>query len=131
MPGRQFKRGGRGRGRGRGRRVMNFLKPCMLFMLHRGEAHGYSLLNGLNEFGFDSEQFDPSLVYRALRDMEERGWVISRWDEESQGPQRRVYQIMPEGEERLGEWVADLRKTRSEIDRLLNAYEEHIQSNNL
>ena len=126
MSGRHYMGRGKGRGRGR-RRVMSFLKPCQLFMLHQGESHGYSLLDGLGEFGFDPELLDSSLVYRALRDMEENGWVISRWGEESQGPQRRVYQISPEGEVRLGEWIADLRKTRDEIDRLLNAYEQYIQ----
>ena len=126
MSGRHYMGRGKGRGRGR-RRVMNFLKPCLLFMLHQGESHGYSLLDGLGEFGFDPELLDSSLVYRALRDMEENGWVISRWGEESQGPQRRVYQISPEGEVRLGEWIADLRKTRDEIDRLLNAYEQYVQ----
>ena len=126
MSGRHYMGRGKGRGRGR-RRVMNFLKPCLLFMLHQCEAHGYSLLDGLGEFGFDPELLDSSLVYRALRDMEENGWVISRWGEESQGPQRRVYQISPEGEVRLGEWIADLRKTRDEIDRLLNAYEQYVQ----
>ena len=116
--------GGRGRGRKRRQRVMSFLQPCLLLMLARGEAHGYSLLDGIDEFGFDRERFDPSLVYRALRDMEEAGWVSSRWGEESQGPKRRVYQILPEGEARLGEWIADLRRTRDEIDALLTAYEQ-------
>ena len=130
MPGRLLTGRGGGRGRGRRRRVMSFLKPCLLFMLHQGEAHGYSLLDGLDEFGFNPERLDPSLVYRALRDMEENGWVVSRWGEESQGPQRRVYQISPEGEERLDEWIEDLRKTRQEIDRLLVAYERDVQSEN-
>jgi PadR family transcriptional regulator PadR len=119
---------GTGRGQGRRRRVMSFLQPCLLFMLKSGEAHGYSLLNGLDEFGFDLERLDPSLVYRALRDMEDSGWVVSNWGEESQGPQRRVYKILPEGDEHLVQWVADLRRTRDEIDRLLCAYENQSQS---
>ncbi len=119
--------GGRGRGRGGGRRrqrVMSFLQPCLLFMLTRGEAHGYSLLDGLDEFGFDRYRFDPSLVYRALRHLEETGWVSSRWDDDSQGPRRRVYQILPEGETHLAVWIEDLRRTRDEIDRLLRTYEQ-------
>ena len=121
--------GGRGRGKGRGRRqrVMSFLQPCLLLMLARGEAHGYSLLDGIEEFGFDRERFDPSLIYRALRDMEDFGWVYSRWDDESQGPRRRVYQILPDGETRLSEWVVELRRTRDEIDALLAAYEHNQQ----
>jgi len=114
--------------RRRRRRVMSFLKPCLLFLLHRGEAHGYNLLNGLEEFGFHADRLDPSLIYRALRDMEEDGWVVSRWGEESHGPQRRVYRILPVGEEHLVEWIRDLRQTRDEIDRLLLAYEKHVNS---
>lgn len=114
-----------GRGRGRRRRVMSFLQPCLLVLLHRGEAHGYNLLNDLDEFGFNPAQKDPSLIYRALHDMEELGLVISEWDQDSSlGPQRRVYQITPDGEDFLTGWVSDLRRTRQEIDALINAYEE-------
>ena len=125
MPGQRRK--GRG-GRRRQRRVMSFLQPCLLVMLHRGEAHGYSLLNGLDEFGFAPGQKDPSLVYRALREMEDLGLVISAWDADSSlGPQRRVYRITSQGEEYLAGWVADPRRTRQEIDALLNAYEQVVQ----
>lgn len=111
-----------GRRRGRRRRVMSFLQPCLLVMLHRGEAHGYSLLNGLDEFGFNLDRLDPSLVYRGLRDMEAAGLVTSKWGDESLGPQRRVYRITEEGEQALAQWVTDLRRTRQEIDNLLAEY---------
>jgi hypothetical protein len=44
-------------GKGRRRRhqgVMGFLRPVLLFLLTRENAHGYSLLDGLTEFGFNS-----------------------------------------------------------------------------
>ena len=119
--------GGRGYGRGgrrRRQRVMSFLQPCLLLMLTREEAHGYSLLDGLGEFGFNLERFDPSLIYRALRELEDGGWVASQWDDKSQGPRRRVYRITRDGEEYLKIWIADLRRTRQEIDTLIAAYEE-------
>jgi len=122
--------GGRGRGRGgrhgRRRRVMSFLQPCLLVMLHRGPAHGYSLLNGLDEFGFRPGQLDASLVYRALREMQAAGWAASEWGSESQGPRRRVYRITTAGQAHLEEWVADLRRTRQEIDTLVAAFEQIV-----
>ena len=114
---------GYGRGQGRRRRVISFLQPCVLVMLHREEAHGYNLMSGLDEFGFRPGRKDPSLLYRALREMEETGLVTSEWHTESLGPQRRVYKITPAGETYLEEWIADLRRTRQEIDSLLLAYE--------
>jgi DNA-binding PadR family transcriptional regulator len=104
---------------------MRFLQPCLLVLLHRGEAHGYSLLNGLNAFDFQFGGKDPRLVYRALREMEDLGLVASSWDADSSlGPQRRVYRITPEGEAHLAEWMVDLRRTRDEIDALVRMYEE-------
>lgn len=122
MPGRPGR--GRGGGRRRRQRVMSFLQPCLLLMLTREEAHGYSLLDGLSEFGFNLDRFDPSLIYRVLREMEEGGWVASRWDDDSQGPRRRVYRITQDGIDYLKVWVADLRRTRQEIDALITAYEQ-------
>ncbi len=115
------------RGKRRRQRVMSFLQPCLLLLLTCDEAHGYSLIDGLDEFGFERQRFDPSLIYRALREMEDSGWVTSRWDDDSQGPRRRVYQILPQGEAFLAEWIADLRRTRAEIDRLLANYEKEVQ----
>ena len=116
---------GRGRGRQGGRRrrrVMSFLQPCLLVLLHQRSAHGYDLLDELEKFGFNLDRLDPSLVYRALRDMEGASLVESEWGEESLGPQRRMYRITAEGEGFLGEWIADLQRTRQEIDTLLEAY---------
>lgn len=116
---------GRGRGGRRRRGVMSFLYPCLLVMLHQNADHGYNLLNRLEKFDFDAGQKDPSLLYRALREMEENGLVISKWDQDSSlGPQRRVYEITPNGEDSLRGWIADLQRTRQEIDALLAAYEQ-------
>jgi PadR family transcriptional regulator PadR len=127
-PGRGRGRGRRrGRGRGKRRRMLGFLQPCLLLMLHRGDAHGYSLLNGLDEFGLNPDAHDPSMIYRVLRDMEDLGWIESYEGEESQGPQRRVYRLTQEGNRHLAIWVDDLRRAKREIDLLLQAYERDVQ----
>lgn len=115
--------------RGRRRKgVMGFVRPALLFMLSRDDAHGYSLLDGLSEFGFDPDRVDPSLIYRILREMEEAGWVKSYLGEESLGPQRRIYQILPDGQAHLVEMINNLRRRKDEIDRLLRAYEQGIDN---
>jgi DNA-binding PadR family transcriptional regulator len=117
---------GRGRGRGRYRRVARMLEPALLLLLHHGPAHGYTLMERLEEFGL--EGLNPSVVYRVLRDMESRGWVSSTWDEETtQGPPRRVYNLAALGDEVLGWSVQDLRAARAMIDHLLGAYSQHME----
>jgi DNA-binding PadR family transcriptional regulator len=117
--------------KGRGRRrqgVMGFLRPALLFMLVRENAHGYSLLDGLAEFGFSPGRVDPSMIYRVLKEMEEFGLVSSHLGEESLGPQRRIYKILPEGEPYLVELIKGLRLRRNEIDSLLQAYDQELNS---
>ena len=123
----------RGRGRGHGwrwrgasRRAVRFVEPTLLLLLHYGPAHGYTLIEQLREYGL--ADIDPSAVYRALREMEERGWVISSWEEEqTQGPPRRIYRLTALGDEVLGWWTEDLQETRQMIDRILGRYARHME----
>jgi PadR family transcriptional regulator, regulatory protein PadR len=95
-----------------------------MVLLRYEERHGYALLSELTAFGFAEGTLDPSLVYRALRNMEADGWLQSNWEEESQGPRRRTYKLTELGEEQLVYFIADLRRTRGEIDTLIQAYEK-------
>ena len=109
--------------------MMGFLQPCMLLMLHRGDAHGYNLLNGLDEFGLNPAAYDPSMIYRALREMEAAGWITSYQGEESRGPQRRVYRVTKGGTQYLEAWIQDLRRAKREIELLIEAYERDVKEN--
>ncbi len=123
--------GGRGfgQGRGGGRRKMFFLESCLLVLLHREPGYGYSLMDGLREFGFQTDQMDISILYRALRDLESAELVSGAWGEDSLGPQRRVYTITPLGETTLVEWIESLRQRRKEIEKLEAAYDVVKQTN--
>ncbi len=121
---------GQGKGRGWGRRrggggrgLRRFLQPVLLLRLHQGEAHGYSLLDSLDEFGLNG--LDPSVIYRLLREMEDEGWVSSTWDEEqTQGPPRRIYRLNKEGKEVLDMWAVELGQSKSRIERFLKVYRQ-------
>jgi PadR family transcriptional regulator len=114
---------GRGHGQGGGRRKMFFLQSCLLVLLHRESGYGYSLMDGLQEFGFQPEQMDISIIYRALRDLQANDLVSDSWDDSSLGPQRRVYTITPQGEEALAGWIENLRQRRKEIEALEAAFD--------
>jgi poly-beta-hydroxybutyrate-responsive repressor len=105
---------------------VRFLEPTLLLLLHQGAAHGYTLIDALDAFGLGD--IDPSAVYRALRDMEERGWVTSHWEEEqTQGPPRRVYRLTQLGDEVLNWWANDLQETARIIEHFLEAHARHMR----
>ncbi len=88
-------------------RAVRMLEPILLLLLHHGPAHGYTLLEQLREFGL--KDLNSSMVYRALRDMEDKEWAISTWDKKrAQGPPRRVYRLAALGDEVLGRYTLEL-----------------------
>ena len=114
------------------RRLAGFLHPCLLLLLHRGDAHGYNLLQGLEEFGFDVNSLNPGLVYRALHEMEREGYLVSEWEEEeSLGPPRRVYRLTSWGDEVLSQWIEELREARRALNRLIEAHKTHLEQEEL
>lgn len=108
-------------------RIYRFVEPLLLLLLHRGSSHGYSLQEGLKQFGFEEAPIDPSMVYRALREMEDQGLVTSAWDTAGPGPPRRVYQLTAQGDEHLAQWVADLRAMDRVLHDFFAAYDKHMQ----
>ena len=114
---------GFGRGRGGGQRKMFFLESCLMVLLLREPGYGYSLMTGLESFGFQTGQMDMSIIYRALRDLEASGLVTSTWDDDSLGPQRRVYAITQQGKTTLAGWMESLKLRRKEIEKLEAVYD--------
>ena len=78
----------------------------------------------LSELGLADGPADPGAVYRALRALEEDGFVISKWETQESGPARRVYQLTKFGEKLLEDWMKELKKRRNALDNLISLYEE-------
>lgn len=95
----------------------NFLRPCLLLLLHESPAHGYDLRERLRPLGFSRD--DPGRLYRALRTLEGAGLVRSTWHASSGGPDRRTYEITPAGAARLGDAASELKAMYSILDTFL------------
>lgn len=98
----------------------NFLQACLLLFLREGDAHGYALLERLEELGRHS---DRGVVYRTLRLLEREELVASAWENSAAGPSRRSYSLTAQGEAVLSAWVYAL----EEGARLLEDYLERYQ----
>jgi poly-beta-hydroxybutyrate-responsive repressor len=78
----------------------------VLYLLGTGAAaHGYDLMGEVNEMGLTDTQVDPGAIYRALRQLESEGAVVSDWDTSGGGPARRNYELTDLGRARLASWV--------------------------
>ena len=99
----------------------NFLRPCLLLLLHERPAHGYDLRERLRPLGFSRD--DPGRLYRALRALEAGGLVRSTWQPSTGGPDRRTYELTQVGSRLLDRWADSLREVRDVIARFSERYE--------
>jgi PadR family transcriptional regulator len=102
----------------------NFIRSCILLLLRENPAHGYDLLERLRPFGFLRD--DPGRLYRALRALEEDGYVHSAWEVSSSGPDRRIYELTRAGVEELHRGATGLADAAGVLDVFLTRYGEFV-----
>jgi len=105
----------------------NFLRPCLLLLLREQPAHGYDLIERLRPLGFNRD--DPGRLYRALRTLEDDGFVRSVWEKSASGPERRMYELTREGMESLHETVTALRQTHELLGGFVGRYAQLAAAN--
>ncbi len=98
--------------------------PCLLFLLYRKPAHGYELIQSLNDMDLPEGEADPATIYRNLRRMEEEELLTSRWEAGPSGPARRLYHLTTAGEEALHLFAHLLRAKKEKMEQFLRQYRE-------
>src|SRR5829696_1536937 len=104
-------------------RLMRFTEPALLLLLSERRAHGYELVDGLEELA-PGERVHMGNLYRSLRALEHEGLVSSSWDGEAPGAAKRVYELTDAGGALLAEWAQALGRARDCIDVFLTRYEQ-------
>ncbi len=94
------------------------IEPTLLVLLKQQPQHGYTLLASLEKMGMNPPH--PSVIYRALREMEALEWITSDWDaDESLGPPRRTYSLTESGKGALINWREEIKRTSELMSRLI------------
>ena len=74
--------------------VKGLLDLVILGLLKEEPIHGYSIIKSIRRsFGV---YFGPSTIYPFLNNLEEKGYIKSKWDLNNERP-RKVYSLTPDG----------------------------------
>lgn len=106
-------------GSGRGALV----EPAAFAALLNGGAHGYDVRREIGELMGGDLEVDPGGLYRVLRRLEDEGLVVSAWVEGDSGPQRRDYELTPDGRKVARDWLVLLRERERLAGRLAGVLE--------
>lgn len=103
-----------------GRNLDKLIQPAILAILSQGPIHGYGLAERIGRLPICGGQPpDATGIYRFLKTMEDRGMVSWTWDLSQRGPARKTYEITPQGDRCLEQWVETLEQYRQAINALV------------
>ena len=115
-------RGGVSRADGSGarqtQRLKGFLDHILLALIAERPRYGFELRNTLGDVLPDLTVADGS-IYPLLSRLREQGLVTSRLSRSAEtGRERRYYEILPQGREKLAEWEGQWVRFRGAMDSL-------------
>ena len=99
-------------------------QPTILMLLAQNKAHGYELIQKLNQIDCIDGELEAATVYRTLRRMEHDGLIVSSWEHGEFGPARRQYVLTGLGREHLEYWVSSLKARMGQIETFIAHYKD-------
>jgi len=102
-------------------RQSRHLPAFILLVLADGPCHGHAIRAALLE-RFPGFSPDPGSIYRALQALEEDGALSFRWDTESRGPARKVYQLTGTGWRQLDGWRDDIERRQAFLQAFMDGW---------
>jgi transcriptional regulator len=84
-----------------------------------GPLHGYGIARRIEQISKDLLQLNQGTLYPALLQMEQEGWIASRWGASEKNRKARFYSITAAGRRKLGKETEDWRRMSSTIERFL------------
>ena len=103
-----------------------FIQPSLLMGLYRRATYGYELIQTIQRYGFIEGSAPPGMIYRHLRQLEEDGLVVSRWETEGAGPAKRIYTLTADGRDMLSLWIEHMQDQAGRLERFVARYRQAV-----
>ena len=85
------------------------LDMLVLRTLLFGPLHGYAIAKSLRDGSGEAITIEFGSLYPALKRLELKGWIASKWDTSEHNRRAKVYRLTPEGRKKLNreesEWA--------------------------
>lgn len=107
--------------RDRGDLLQGTLGLLILKALVAGERHGYGIARWIEETTDDVLMVPEGSLYPALRRLETRGWIRSRWDVSENNRRARFYALTASGRRHLAADASQWMRFSDAVARVLKS----------
>lgn len=96
----------------------------ILAQLYRQDSYGYEINKAIQQKTGGRYELKEATLYSAFRRLEEAGYILSYWGDETTGARRRYYKITETGRETYTRLMAEWKTAKAMIDSLIELEEE-------
>lgn len=100
------------------------LDMLVLRTLLFGPLHGYGIHKAIQATSIDRLAIEFGSLYPALKRLEMKGWIASRWDTSDSNRRAKYYRLTPAGRKRLRQEHAEWREFAAAVARVMAAKPE-------
>lgn len=88
----------------------------LLSLLAQKDMYGYEIAERIEQLSEGYLRYKEGTLYPALKRLEMQGWVETYWQQSSEGPRRKYYQLTKEGHNAL----ADQKREWTVFQKIMN-----------
>ena len=89
-----------------------------------GPLHGYGIAKAIRSTSSDALDIEFGSLYPALKRLELKGWIASKWGESESGRRVKLYSLTRAGRKQLAAEAAQWQRASRIVDRFLRISEE-------
>src|SRR3954463_15176925 len=91
------------------------LEMLVLRTLVFGPLHGYGIAKAIRTTSSDALEIEFGSLYPALKRLEIKGWIVSKWETSELNRRAKYYRLTPAGKKRLQQEHAEWRDFASAV----------------
>jgi transcriptional regulator len=95
------------------------LDMLVLRTLLFGPLHGYAIAKSLRDGSGEAITIEFGSLYPALKRLEMKGWIASKWDTSEHNRRAKVYRLTPAGRKRLNQERSEWAEFVSAVARIM------------
>lgn len=99
--------------------IRGHTETIILKQLLDRDSYGYEINKAIQEKTENQYELKEATLYTAFRRLEQAGYILSYWGNETTGARRRYYSITAEGRLHYHTCVSEWKETKCLIDQLI------------
>src|SRR4029077_3569242 len=99
------------------------LDMLILKVVAFGPIHGYAISQRIQQISRDFFQVPEGSLYPALHRLEDRGWLLGKWEETEPGREAKVYSLTRAGRKQLSAEMVNWERLSEAVALILSTAE--------